>query len=78
MPDGPEVDLENVKKGISESIPSHAKLNNIEVKPVAFGLKALEVQIILDDRKGGADEIEAALSQIDNVQSVETIQVGLI
>jgi elongation factor 1-beta len=78
MPDGPEVDLENIKKNIADKIPKNAKLNKIEDKPVAFGLKALEVQIILDDRQGGTDEIEEILNNIEFVQSVETIHVGLL
>ncbi len=78
MPDGPEVDLENLQKSINETIPDYARLNKIEIKPVAFGLKALEVQIILDDKKGGAEDIERSLGEIDNVQSVEAIHVGLL
>ena len=78
MPDGPETDLENLKQNIANIIPEHAKLNKIDEKPVAFGLKALEVQIILDDRKGGAEELELALNQIENVQRVEAVQVGLL
>jgi elongation factor 1-beta len=78
MPDGPDIDLEVLKKKISEAIPENAKLNKIEEKPIAFGLKALEVQIILDDREGGAEKVEHALNQIENVQSVEVIHLGLL
>ena len=78
MPDGPEIDLEVLKKNISEAIPENAKLNKIEEKPIAFGLKALEVQIILNDREGGAEQIEQALNKIENVQSVEVVQLGLL
>ena len=78
MPESPEIDLENLKKEIEKSIPERARLNNIIEKPIAFGLKALEVQIVLNDREGGADEIEEQLGKIDHVQSVETIQVGLL
>ena len=67
MPDGPEIDLEALKKTISDTIPTKAKLNKIEEKPIAFGLKALEVQIILNDREGGAEEIEKSLNEIKNV-----------
>ena len=78
MPDGPETDLEALKNKISSAIPEKAKLNKIEEKPVAFGLKSLEVQIILNDREGGAEEIELELNKLENIQSVETIHVGLI
>ena len=78
MPDGPETDLNELKENITKIIPEKAKLNKIEEKPIAFGLKALEVQIILNDREGGAEELEAALGQIKNVQSVETVHIGLL
>ena len=78
MPEGPDKDLEKIKKNIADIIPDNAKLNKIEEKPVAFGLKALEVQIILNDREGGAEDIEQSLSKIEDVQSVETIHVGLL
>jgi elongation factor 1-beta len=78
MPEGPEIDLENLKKNIEKIVPDNARLNKIEEKPVAFGLKALHVQIILNDREGGADEIEQALGNLEFVQSVEAIQVGLL
>jgi elongation factor 1-beta len=78
MPDGPEVDLENLQKTINNTIPDYARLNKIEIKPVAFGLKSLEVQIILDDRKGGAEDIEKSLGEIESVQSIEAIHIGLL
>jgi elongation factor 1-beta len=78
MPENPDVDLEKLKNAIEKSIPEKAKLNKIIEKPIAFGLKALEVQIILNDREGGGEEIEQILGQIENVQSIETIQVSLL
>ena len=78
MPDGPEVDLETLKQNITKKLPEKARLNKIEEKPVAFGLKSLEVQIILNDREGGAEEIEKSLGQIESVQSIETIHMGLL
>jgi elongation factor 1-beta len=78
MPDGPEIDLEQLKEAITNTIPDSAKLNRIDEKPIAFGLKALEVQVIINDREGGAEELEKALGEINNVQSVEVVQLGLL
>ena len=78
MPDGPETDLEVLKNNITAAVPENARLNKIEEKPVAFGLKALEVQVILNDREGGAEDLEKALNELEHVQSVETIHVGLL
>ena len=78
MPEGVEVDLEGLKEAITQAVSSSCKINSIEEKPVAFGLKALEVQLIFDDRKGGDEKLEDRLQEIEGVASVETIQVGLL
>ena len=78
MPTGTDVDLNKLKEDITSTVPETAKVNSITEKPVAFGLKALEVQLIFDDRKGGDDTLEERLEQIEGVASVETIQVGLL
>ena len=78
MPEDVEVDLEDLKSRITGTVKDPIKLNQIEEKPIAFGLKALHVQVIIDDKKGGADEFEAALSGLAGVQSVEVVHMGLL
>jgi len=78
MPSDTDVDLNDLKERISGSVKSPAKVNQIEEKPVAFGLKALEVQIIMDDKSGGAEELEKNLGELEGVQSVEVIHIGLL
>ncbi|UCH88854.1 MAG: elongation factor 1-beta [Thermoplasmata archaeon] len=78
MPDGTEVDLADLKSRIEKSIQEPIRLNQINEKPVAFGLKALEVQIIMDDKSGGAETLEKALNDLEGVQSVEVVHIGLL
>jgi len=77
-PEGTEIDLKALQNKIGETLPENAKLNKIEEKPLAFGLMFLEVQIILDDKKGGSDEIEAWLAGLEGVQNVDVVQMGLL
>lgn len=79
MPVSPEVDLETMKKKIEDSLSKfdYAKLEQIDEKPVAFGLISLSVLFTMPD-SGGTDEIEKALSSIENVESVETENVTLL
>jgi elongation factor 1-beta len=77
-PEGTEVDLNAMQDKIKETLPEQARLNKIEEKPLAFGLKFLEVQIILDDKKGGSDEIESWLAGLEGVQNVDVVQMGLL
>lgn len=78
LPEGVEVDLEELKKKIQGALPAGAALRASETKPLAFGLKALHVLIVLDDKKGGAEQVEAAITAVAGVQSVEIVQMGLL
>jgi elongation factor 1-beta len=78
MPEGTEVDLTDLKSRIDGIIKDPAKLNKIDEKPIAFGLKALEVQVIMDDKQGGSEVLEKSLNELDGVESVEVIHIGLL
>lgn len=78
LPEGIEVDLDKLECEIKSALPQGAELKASEKKPVAFGLKALHILIVLDDKKGGADQVEAAISGVPGVQSVEIVQMGLL
>lgn len=78
LPEGIEVDLEDLKKKIQGVLPGGAALRASETKPLAFGLKALHVLIVLDDKKGGAEQVETAIAGVPGVQSVEIVQMGLL
>ena len=75
MLESPETDIEAVKKSVQEAV-SPQSMNE---KPVAFGLKMIEVLLVFDDRVGAnTDEIEAKLRAISGVSSVEAGEITLI
>ena len=78
MPESPDSDIENIVSKISEIIPDDATLGAHEIKPFAFGLKAIFVAIIGIDRDGFATEVEAGLNDLPEVQSVEIEEMSLI
>jgi elongation factor 1-beta len=79
MPESTDVDLGKLKDAIKAAIPAFSRLHAIEEKPIAFGLRALIVVTIMDDKGGHSpDEIEAALSKISGVESVDVEEVGLL
>jgi hypothetical protein len=41
MPDGLEVDLNGMRKNVEAKLKSYCKIEQVEVKPIAFGLSAL-------------------------------------
>lgn len=78
MPESAELDLEKLKADLKGVIPPIARLHGIVEQPIAFGLKALIVVVILDDKKGGMEETESALAKVPGVESVEVEEVGLL
>jgi elongation factor 1-beta len=78
LPDGLEVDLDKLEEDIRNAMPEGAQVRAAEKKPVAFGLMALHVLVVLDDKKGGSEQVESSIAQVAGVQSVEVIQMGLL
>jgi len=76
MPEGVEVDLEGVQSQVRASLGG--SLKKLEVKPVAFGLKAVEVIVVVDDKAGEMERLEEALRGIPGVGGVETTEVTLL
>ena len=76
MPESPEVDLAKIKENIKSLIPDDAELHEIEEEPIAFGLVALNVKVIVDDAEGGTEKVEENLSKLDDISSVKVVDVG--
>ncbi|OPX60821.1 MAG: Elongation factor 1-beta [Methanobacterium sp. PtaB.Bin024] len=75
MPESPEVDLAQIKENVEKSIPEGTELHKIEEEPIAFGLVALNVMVIVDDGEGGTEKAEEIFSQLDDVASIEVVDV---
>jgi len=75
MPDSPDIDIAKIKVEVEKSIPEEAELHKIEEEPIAFGLIALNVMVVVGDIEGGTEKVEEALSKIENVGSVEVVDV---
>ncbi len=79
MPESTDVDLAKLTEDIKKAVPTFARLHVIEEMPIAFGLKALIVVTIMNDKGGHSpDEIETAFAKLPGVESVEVEEVGLI
>lgn len=78
MPIDQDVDLEKIAEIFATYVPEHGRVSRYEVKPAFFGLNMLEWGVVLDDKKGGGDELEAKLNETKGVQSVEILEMGLL
>ena len=76
MPESPEVDLDELATQIEGSLPDGASLRAVDQEDVAFGLIALIASVIVPDSEGGTEAVEAAIADLDAVESVSVENVG--
>ncbi len=78
MPKGVDTDLKAMAAGVRAAVPDAAKLRGMQVKDIAFGLKALLVSVVMADSGGVLEATESALKALPEVESVEVLEEGLL
>jgi len=76
MPESPDSDLSKIQKEAERLIKDFkAEVGKVEEQPVAFGLRALLIYIISDEKNGDTEPLEKRISEIAGVNSVDVIDV---
>jgi translation elongation factor aEF-1 beta len=70
--------LNKIHETVKQVIKPPVKLGRIDIKNIAFGLKGLDVTVSVPDSEGGLDPVVETLSGIENVDSVEVVDVGRV
>lgn len=78
MPQGVETDMRAVAEGVRGALPTGVSVRGMQVKDIAFGLKALLVSVVMADTGGLLDSTEQALAKVPHVESVEVMEEGLL
>ncbi len=73
MPESPDTDLDDLKGQIEKKINSFAGKGEKRFKeePIGFGLTALNVIFVMDEKGESTDKLEEQLKKIDGVGSIE-------
>jgi len=75
MPSSPETDLGKIQKAVKDLLEKdNVKNSRFEEEPIAFGLKAIIVMFGWPEEKP-LEELEKSLSEIENVRSVEVVDM---
>lgn len=77
-PESTEVDLKKLKTQIEEKLPKGSSIHSSEEVPIAFGLKALRLNILVPEAEGGTDYVEQAILEIEGVSNIEMEMVRRI
>jgi elongation factor 1-beta len=78
MPESADVDINTIKDSIPKKMPKGAELKGMVVNPVAFGLNAIKILVIVGDQPGIADQVEKNLSELEGIQSVDVVETELV
>lgn len=77
MPESPEVDLNALELKAKKEILAFAGKGDTktEIEPIAFGLKAIKIIFIMDEKLGSPDVVSEKIEAYDEVASAEIIDV---
>ena len=78
MPDGIDADMNAIQEAANTKINAFTGENGekrITIEPVAFGLKALKIIFVMDEKLGSTEPLEHDLATIQGVGSVDVIDV---
>lgn len=76
MPESIDTDFEGIKEKIKKLHGDIVNVHSMELKPIAFGLKALEVNLLFYDKQGGMDDIQEKIQAIEGVSDAEVIDLN--
>ncbi|QLC50473.1 elongation factor 1-beta [Methanolobus zinderi] len=76
MPVDVDTDLTALKGRLIEALPEGATFGTSKEEPIAFGLKALMMVILVGDLEGGTEKVEEAFAAVEGVESVMVTEVG--
>jgi elongation factor 1-beta len=76
FPEDIVISFNDLKKKIEKCLPKFSSVEGYGEEPIAFGLKALLVQVKFpEDKTGIVDEFETKLEKIEGVSQVQTMIV---
>ena len=78
MPQGVETDVRAMAESVRSSLPEGVQVRGMQVKDIAFGLKALLVSVVMPDTGGVLEATEQAFAKVPHVESVEVMEEGLL
>ena len=68
--------FDDLKKKIEKCLPEFSSVEGYGEEPIAFGLKALLVQLKFpEDKTGILDKLETKLGEVEGISQVQTLMV---
>jgi elongation factor 1-beta len=78
MPEGLEIDLGKMRADVEDKVRGTGKIEQVEIKPIAFGLQALMMNIVVEDEEGMMDRLEQTIGSVPGVQNARVFALTKI
>jgi elongation factor 1-beta len=76
LPADSESNLDNVVESLKKSIPQGMEMKGHAMEPIAFGLKAIVGDFLLDDAEGQMDKLEESIKMVEGVGEIEVTNIS--
>jgi elongation factor 1-beta len=76
LPTDTDINLEGIVDKLRSSLPDGMQVRNSAKEPIAFGLNALIVDFLLEDKEGQMDKLESAIKDTQGVSEIEVMNLS--
>jgi elongation factor 1-beta len=76
MPADAESNLDSVVQSIKISMPQGMEMKGHAMEPIAFGLKAIVGDFLLEDAEGQMDRLEETIKGVDGVGEIDVMNIS--
>jgi elongation factor 1-beta len=76
MPADAESNLDNVVQSLKSSLPEGMEMKGHAMEPIAFGLKAVVGDFLLEDAEGQMDRLEDSIKNVEGVGEIEVMNIS--
>ncbi|MFQ5969953.1 MAG: elongation factor 1-beta [Nitrososphaerales archaeon] len=76
LPTDIKVNLDSVVNKLKSSLPDGMEIKNSAEEPIAFGLNALIVDFLIDDKEGQMDKLESMVKDTEGVSEIQVVHVS--
>jgi elongation factor 1-beta len=76
LPTDTDINLDGIVDKLRSSLPDGMQVRNSTREPIAFGLNALIVDFLLEDKEGQMDKLESAIKDTQGVSEIEVMNLS--